>query len=373
MKIAFISMHPAPYRDALIGKFIQLFHGDVDVFNLYGSDVGHRFWSLSAPEYTTKCIVAESQRISQLRLAFRLLRMFVISRKYDCVVWPGYVEWSVRFAILMSALLRRKYILSIDSVKQPRVARITFAIKKWMINRAVLLFVPGKASRTFLMETFAAQGARIVCGAYALDGGALEKKILELRANGERAVVREKLGVPQDAKMFLMVANMIPTRLYPITSSGFVKFAASHKDCVFVMVGKGPGYEQMRSYAKENLCLHVIEGCSFENMLKLYAAADIYVHGGKEPASTALVIGAIAHLPLISSDDVGCAADLLVEGVTGYKVADSASPDLWRDVFCRAISGQSDWQKMGDAAREISMVLDADVAVKTLSDKLGQI
>ena len=373
MKIAFISMHPAPYRDALIGKFIHSFHGDVDVFNLYGSDVGHKYWLLSEPAYTTTCIVAETERISQLRLSFRLMSRFVFSRRYGCVVWPGYVQWSVRAAILMSALFRKKYILSIDSVEQPHISKVVFAIKKWMVKHAALLFVPGKASKTFLMERFAIPGSKIVCGAYALDVATLEKKILELRASDVRPAVCDKLGISKDAKIFLMVANMIPTRMYPVTSSGFVEFASSHENCVFVMVGRGPDYEQMRLYANNNSCLRTIEGCSFADMLKLYAAADVYVHGGKEPASTALVIGAIAHLPLISSDDVGCSADLLIDGKTGFKVADSRSAVLWQEAFNRAFSDQSVWQAMGDEANRMSIALDADVAAKTLSDKINHI
>ena len=367
VNLAFISMHPAPYRDALIGKLIRSFRGDVDVFNLYGSDAGHRFWSLADPEYATTCIVADTERVSQLRLAFRLIRKFVFSGRYDCVVWPGYVHWSVRVAILMSTLLRRKYILSIDSVEQPHIAKIAFVIKKWMIKHAAILFVPGKASKTFLMKTFDVEEARIVCGAYALDGGVLEKKILELRTNGARTDVREKLGARQDTKMFLMVANMIPTRMYPITSAGFVEFAAMHKDCVFVMVGKGPEYEQMRSYASKNQCLRVIEGCSFDDMLKLYAAADVYVHGGKEPASTALVIGAIAHLPLISSDAVGCSADLLIDGETGFKVDNYTTTANWREIFARSIHNEFDWGKMGGRARTASKKLDANVVADKLS------
>ena len=226
---------------------------------------------------------------------------------------------------------------------------------------------------TFLEKTFTAQETRIVCGAYALDGDALEKRILEMRANGERAAVREKLGLPQRAKMFLMVANMIPTRKYPVTSAGFVEFSGMHKECVFVMVGKGPEYEQMRSYANGNPCLRTIEGCSFDDMLTLYAAADVYVHGGKEPASTALVIGAIAHLPLISSDDVGCSADLLIDGETGYKVVDSCSSAAWRDVFDRALLGQSEWLKMGEKARKMSSAIDADVVARVLSKRLESI
>ena len=287
MRIAFISMHPAPYRDALIERLVGSFTGEIDVFHLYDSDVGHKFWALSEPKYRATCIVGNGDNVSQLQLLLRLLRLFVFIKKYDCVVWPGYVQWSVRAALLISALLGRKYVLSIDSVEQPPIGKLAFGIKKWMIKHAVALFVPGEASKVFLMKAFAIPEEKIICGAYALDGAMLEKKILELRHAGVRSKIRAKLGIDQDAKVFLMVANMIPTRRYRVTSAGFVNFANSQDNCVFVMVGKGPEYEQVSLYVKEHACLRTIEGCSFDDMLKLYAASDVYVHGGKEPASTA--------------------------------------------------------------------------------------
>lgn len=373
MKVAFISMHPAPYRDALIGALVKGLDGAVDVYNLYDSDAGHKFWELPKPSYTSKCITDGMSVSSRFRLLMRLLKMFVFNARYACVIWPGYVEWPVRIAIITSALLGKKYVLSIDSVEQPPVGKLAFAVKRWMIRRAALVFVPGQASKSFMMGTFAVSESKILCGAYALDGVKLEEKISELRQNGARADVRRRLGIPGDATMFLMVANMIPTRQYPITSAGFVEFARERSDCVFVMVGKGPDHPKMSQYASEHPCLRVIEGCSFGELLKLYAAADVYVHGGKEPASTALMIGAIAHLPLISSDAVGCSFDVLKDDETGFKVADYKSVRGWSEAFALAKSRSSDWQGFGDVARALSEKLDSDNVAEELSRCLSRI
>jgi glycosyltransferase involved in cell wall biosynthesis len=263
-------------------------------------------------------------------------------------------------AIILSALIRKKYVLSIDSVEQPAVSKITFVVKCWMIQRSALVFVPGLASKKFMMEKFSVPESKIVCGAYALDGVALEKRIWELRKSGVREKVRGKLGIKRDASVFLMVANMIPTRQYPITSAGFVEFAKEHEDCVFVMVGKGQDYAKMTRYVKDHACLRAIEGCSFDEMLELYAASDVYVHGGKEPASTALVIGAIAHLPLISSDAVGCSFDVLEDNGSGFMVRDYKSAHAWSETFTKAMNNADAWQGLGDKARTLSRKLDAD-------------
>ncbi len=371
MTSAFISMHPAPYRDALIEKIIANSRGVIDVYNLYNSDVGHKFWGLTKANYIAKCISEGLPQRATIRLALRILRRFVFSRSYSCIVWPGYVEWPVRLGIIAGAILRKSYILCIDSVEQPRIGFVSYLIKKWMIGKARLIFVPGLASKEFVTKEFAIPSDKIICGVYALDNTIIFRKIESLRRGGIRKVVRERLGLDVDTTMWLMVANMIPSRKYPVTSAGFVRFANGARNNVFVMVGKGPDYEKMQLYAETNPCLRAINGCSFDEMLELYAAADVYVHGGKEPASTALVIGAISELPIISSDAVGCSADVLIDGQTGFRVEDYLSEASWCNAFLRASSKKSLWHEMGQKAHEKSNSLDADLVAKDFVERMN--
>ena len=108
-------------------------------------------------------------------------------------------------------------------------------------------------------------------------------------------------------------------------------------------------------------------------MLELYAAADVYVHGGKEPASTALVIGAIAHLPLISSEAVGCSFDVLKDNETGFRVVDYKSVSDWSKTFALAKNNASSWQEFGDSARALSAKLDSDRVAAEFSRRLSKI
>jgi len=110
----------------------------------------------------------------------------------------------------------------------------------------------------------------------------------------------------------------------------------------------------------------VLPGVSFSEMQELYALADVYVHGGKEPASTALVIGAISHLPLISSLSVGCAADVVRDGETGVLLTDCLSVDGWVAAFRRMMSDSDRWGDYGINARIASERLDCDNTIENL-------
>lgn len=362
MKIAFISNHPAPYRDEFLARFVKVQGLDVRVFSLYPNDTGHAFWNLKKPEYDAEVLGQYDEPNG--RVLWRLLRKFVFASRYDLVVWPGFFCAYLLVPILLCAILGKKYAYMADSVRQPKISKLGFAIKRFIARHAAFVFVPGEASVRFFHETFGLPRERIVKGAYALDGRALESKVNKYRES--RWSLRAEYGIPDGDKVFLMVANMIPTRHYPITASAFVAFAARHPHVKFIMVGNGPENEKMRAVALKHPCLKVVDGCSFEEMLKLYGLADVYVHGGIEPASTALVIGAISGLPLVSSPAVGCYYDVVLDGETGVAVKDYLSVDEWTEAFDRIVALEPKWREFGKKARGCSRILDVEESVENM-------
>jgi glycosyltransferase involved in cell wall biosynthesis len=368
--MAFISMHPAPYRDAFIEKLVQNNPKKVDVFNYLSSDKGHDFWGLEAS--TFKVEELGGSKLSFFRMTFKLLRMFVFSRKYDFVMWPGWTYKPLFIPIFLSALFRKKFGFSADTVKQGKISKIGFILKRFVVNRAKIILVPGEAGRLFFSKTFDTDTNKILKGAYALDGNRIEIEILKRRKNF-KCSIRNKYDINEKAKVFLMVANMIPTRHYPITVSAFVEVAKQNKNAVFVIVGIGDDLKLMQEISLEEKSIKVIPGCSFDEMLSLYAMSDVYVHGGTEPASTALVIGAISHLPLISSMAVGCAKDVLVDGETGVLVYDYKSVALWKAGFDKILKSEDLWDLMGEKARTLSKRMDVDVCVNQFIDVVSSL
>ena len=364
MRVAYISNHPAPYRDAFLSRFVKIPDLDVSVFSMFPNDSGHDFWNLKTPDYDAPVLAQYGE--SRWKLLWRLLRGFVFTRKYDIVFWPGIFCFYLKIPILLCALFRKRYAFSADSVKQPPISRLAFGIKRYIVGHAAFVFVPGEASVGFFTTTFGVPRDKIIKGAYALDGVSLENKIDFLRK--DRTAIRKRLGLMDSDFVFLMVANMIKTRHYPVTGAAFIRFAVKYPNAKFVMVGNGTEREMMENMAEKYDCLRVIPGCPFDEMLKLYASADVYVHGGTEPASTALVIGAIAKLPLISSPAVGCYYDIVRNNESGIAVQDYLSEEEWESAFERVMSKQEDWQRMGAKGRELSQALDIDKAVVAFAD-----
>lgn len=355
MKIAFISAHPAPYRNPLFSRLCNDPRLYCDVYDEREIDQGHGFWALGEQGYLSRQLYPYDSGVF-IRIA-QLMRNLVFG-DYDLVIWSGFYSNYQVLAMLLSLCFHRRYGFAADTVEQKSIGMLSKVLKRAIVRHARLIFVPGEAGKKFWREKYGVAEARIVKGAYALDNKKLDRDILSLQK--KRLEIRRKLGLKGDDKVFLMVANMIPSRHYPITANGFISFAEQHRDCRFIIVGNGPEFEKMKKTSNEHSELVVLPGCAFAEMMSLYAAADVYVHGGKEPASTALVIGAIAGLPIVTSDAVGCSKDVLMDGSNGVKVKDYLSSDCWRHAF-EEVYGQADkWREYGECSKRLASSLDVD-------------
>lgn len=366
MKLAFVSAHPAPYRDPFLRRLAVCKAIDTKIFSLFSDDNDHSFWNLESHGYPSELIGKRSEH--WLRLFLRLLRRVILA-KFDVICWPGFHRPCTKAAMIVCALLGKRYGFCADSIVQPSRGGLAIAIKRFVVKRASFIFVPGKASQQFFVKEFGYPIEKICLGQYALEGKQIEENVLRLRRE-RLSELRQKFGFADDDVVFLMVANMTPTRHYPITATAFSRFAEHHPGAKFVMVGAGPDLEKMQEMANASAALKVIPGVSFAEMQELYALADVYVHGGAEPASTALVIGAIAHLPLISSPSVGCSADVVRDGETGVLVDDCMSEEKWAQGFSHLMEYREKWNEFGDEARRLSEPLDCDEVVGRFEARL---
>lgn len=365
MKIAFISRHPAPYRDPLLTRLCKDSRVAFDVYNEESYDSGHRYWSLGKQEYPSMQLYPCGHGF--IRRVWYLIRRLVFN-DYDLVVWSGFYSSCQVLAMVLSVIFFRKYGFMADTVEQKSIGFLSKLLKSVIVKHAKLVFVPGEAGKKFWTDVYGVPDKRIIKGVYALDNKKLQSEIELLRF--DRSRIRGRYGIADNEKVFLMVANMIPSRHYPITTRGFIGFAKHHEDCRLIIVGSGPEYELMKRMSNDHAEIIVVPGCTFDEMKSLYAIADVYVHGGKEPASTALVIGAIAGLPIVTSDAVGCSLDVLEDGRNGVKVADYLSADSWQYAFERIYKCSEHWVEYGECSVRLASVLDVDVVTDAFVQKL---
>lgn len=361
MRVGFVSIHPAPYRDPFFNRLAQRPEVALDVYTFLKQDKDHDFWKLPPPGYPNTYLPCLPFVPAFFKYQWSVIRL-VLGGGHDLYVFPGFLIRASVTGMLACVLTGSPYAYNADSVEDGASrSGIIGWFRDFLIRRATLLFVPGKASEAYFHERHGVPRDRICHGCYAMDAPRIEERLAAAR--DRRVEIRRELGIGDSDTMFLMVANMIKGRRYPVTAAGFLAMAKRHPGVRFVMVGSGEDFETMSRLAAEHPELVVKRGCSFDEMLGLYGAADVYVHGGKEPASTALVIGALAKLPLLSSFAVGHSWDCLVDGVSGVVVKDHTSVADWAEAFERLMESRSDWPAYGHAARHAARALEVEPSV----------
>ena len=352
MTIAAFSIHPAPYRDPLFACLAETAKGlgcEYEVFFYNSCDGGHSYWNLHAPEYPHRVMRAFlGAKRASLQFHFASLKV-VFSRQYYLISFPGVMHLTSTIGIILCLLQGRRYAIEMDSVEDSS-SRARLFLKSVFLKHATYVLVPGTCSADYIRRRYNLSGSRVIVGMYLLDATRLRTEIDRYRSENTG---RSKRGIPVEKKVFLMVANMEPHRMYPLLLSAFEAVVVEHPESLFVMVGKGPDYQEVACRAKDNPeHFLAINGCSFEEMKELYAIADVYVHGGKEPYSTALVIGAIAGLPLISSREIGAVWDVLEDGISGFEVTHYENRDSWVHAIKNCWLRYLEWKRIGRNAYE---------------------
>ena len=149
------------------------------------------------------------------------------------------------------------------------------------------------------------------------------------RLSGERMRLRRQLGVVSDAPVVLSVARLVPKKQPLVLLEAFRQLRAS-RPCTLLVVGTGSCDGEMREFVERE----GIEDVVFAGFLnqsevsRAYVAADVFALTSGWDETWGLVVNEAMNfgLPVVVSDKVGCAADLVVHGENGY-VFDHDRPD----------------------------------------------
>lgn len=372
INIAIFSIHPAPYRDPLytfISQNREKLGFDIKVFYYQSIDKGHAYWDLSSPHYKFEIVKPLlSLKKSNLQLHLTCLK-HIFSSKFDVLIFPGFMHLTSNIGFLLCILFKKKFAIEADTVEDSS-SKIRLLLKKIYYKNALFVIVPGNRSSIYHEEKFKIAHEKIVKGSYLFDVYTFRKKIDEYRAVSN---LREIFGISEHKKVFLMVANILPKRMYPLILRAFESLIKEYPDLFFLMVGSGTDFKVLERYTnlkKENF--KVIQGSSFDEIKKIYSIADVYIHSGKEPYSSALIIGAIAGLPLVSSYQIGASWDVLEDGESGFLVKNYESMENWAAVIKKAYLNSYQWKIMGKKAFEKASNLTAAKTAQRLSTMVSR-
>ena len=230
----------------------------------------------------------------------RLLRRF----RPDVVVVGGWNQPAFWQALVAArARVRRRSVGGEQRVAMRAARRMSCAVSRCHA-RADSSFPAVRRART--CEELGASAERIFVAPNAVDFGVFAERVEAERA--DRAALRERLGL--EGCVFLYVGRLEREKGLDVLVEAMDGVPGR-----LVLVGSGPLELELRSRAR------VVGQLGRDELVPWYAAADVLVLPSRsEPWGMTLNEGAAAGLPLVATDAVGAAHDLIEPGVNGFRV-----------------------------------------------------
>lgn len=316
-KICILCIHPAPYRDPVIQSLCNIDQYEVTVFYYFAKDEGHLEWDYKDTSfkkiYGNKYLKLNSVDGLHLNVFF-----WVLKKKYDVVVIPGYSRYNSLMAIILCFLFRRPYILSSDKVSQSKT-RQRFTLKlinileKIIVSCSSALWVAGYMSRQYY-NSLGVPDKKIFEGSYCLMSNVISDNVFINMREEAHSRLCDKYFLNKNAIIILSVGKFKAFRRYLNLLKAITKlniFEKEAKSFFLFLIGDGDQMADINQYITENRVDNIVlcGNVSFTNLSTYYFGSNIFIHPGAEPYSTALEYAANCGLTIISTREVGYVHD----------------------------------------------------------------
>lgn len=323
IRVAVVSPEPTPYRAPLFDRVAAL--PEIELTVVYASrTVAARTWIVE-PRH-------EAVFLSGLRVpgAGRLLHhdypltpgiwRALRAARPDCVIVSGWSTFASQAAVAWCRVRRVPFLLIVESHDEGPRRRWRRAVKRAVVPRIVDRAAGVLVTGTLARESMLAHGARperVRIFANTIDVEAWIERSRALAAR--RPEVRARLGLADEDVAVLSVARLAPEKKH---QSLVRAVAAAGPRLVLVLAGSGPEGERLAGLAGSLGVRLVLAGdVPHDRVIETYVAADVFVLlSDREPWGVVVNEAAACGLPLVLSDRVGSAPDLLRDGENGSLV-----------------------------------------------------
>jgi len=338
IRVAAVFPEPTPYRAPLLDRVAAL--EDVHLTVIYAAQtVARRTWRVE-PRHRAVFL-----RGVGLPGAGRILHhdypltpgvVAALSSAWpDVVVVSGWSTFAAQAALAWCRARHVPYVLVVESHDEGPRAGWRRAVKGSVVPRIVRGASGALVTGTLARRSMVARGAapehvRVFANTIDVEGFGARVEGLGL----QRPVLRQRLGAGPDDVVVLSVARLAPEKGLDLLVHAVAE--AGDPRLLLVVAGEGPERERLRDLADVRGVRLVLAGdLEWERIVDAYAAADVFaLLSAREPWAVVVNEAAACGLPLVLSDRVGAAHDLLRDGENGFLVVagdvDAASAALRR-------------------------------------------
>ena len=345
MRIALLTEIPTPFRIPLWNALAAIADVDLRVLLLRELDP-RRTYELHKDEWRfDACVLGGVDRLVRGRWIVLNRRVGHELRRCgpEVIVVGGWNQPAYFQAALHARRKRAALVLWVESTaRDERPGSLPLErLKRWMVAAANAFLVPGRASAAYL-ESFGVAPDRIAVAPNAVDERFAEN-VAAARAG--RAEIRAELGLERCC--FLYVGRLAREKGLDVLMRAFAGVPGE-----LVVVGEGPQEHEVTKLAPPGVRLlgHV----RHDDLPRWYAAADAFVLPSRsEPWGMVLNEAASAGLPLVATDAVGAAYDLIEPGINGLLVEAGDAAAL-REALLRLAADEAFRARAGARSRQLA-------------------
>lgn len=325
--LAVLLTHPTQFDAPLFREITRKTSIDLDVFYLETDSISAHVdqelgfspgWDIPLTSgYKSVCCPTGFLK----RLRFLKQRCFN-GRKYDLVIVPGYARLDL--GLLALRYRRQSLGMRLDTVSiYPEPAwkmHVRRMVLTKVFRRYAVLHPVGSLTERFLLE-LGIDANRMYRFSYSIDNQRFQEGAT--RARTTRRETLEALGLAADSFVVLGVLKFTPRENPLELVRGFRLFHDRVPKSALILVGAGQLEGEMhRLIAEADLtdAVRMVGYVKYSDLPRWYGISDVFVHPSTLECWGVSVNEAMACcLPVIASDRVGSAHDLIRNGVNGYR------------------------------------------------------
>ena len=312
--------------------------------------------------------------------AFRDLDIFraIVTGRYDVLWLMGYAYLSLVLAAIAQIATGRHVIFGenqtlLDAGSRPYWRRLAKNLGlNVLLTRGVGLYSGTENYNWF--RHYGVRPERLFLSPYCVDNARLVETDLKLRPFKNE--LRSKLGIPSDSgPVVLCVSRLIPKK-QPLFLLEAFKRARRQVRCSLLIVGSGELEGELRAAIREQQVSDVVlAGFMDQSQVgEAYVCADIFALPSARYETWGVVINEAMNfgLPILASDKVGSATDLVVHGKNGYVVSSRDPGDLANRIV-ELVRSATTRARFGEASRRLVSAWGVDAAASGVLEAVAAV
>jgi glycosyltransferase involved in cell wall biosynthesis len=287
------------------------------------------------------------------------------------VVWVhGYAHLTTWLAVAAARAAGTRVLIRDEQTllhgRPPHKRAIKQAALRALYSQSSALYI-GEQNRRYFAH-YGMSTDRMWAARYCVDNAAWQRRADALAP--ARDEIRESFGIHDGAPVVLFSGKLIEKKQPLRLIEAFARVRAQQR-CHLLIAGDGPLRVDADALIAR-LGVRDVRIAGFLNQSELaraYTAADLFVLPSKLHETWGLVVNEAMHfgLPVVVSDKVGCAADLVHPGRNGFVVPHDSTGALARAIAA-LVDDASLRERYGAAAREIVAAYSIEAAADGIVD-----